>query len=208
MNFVNMVLTWASGLIYPGRVMDEANQLPDSGIGRRRTAAVEGSGENYHDRRAEIVAAAVSLFRERGFRRTSLADIAGAVRAERASLYYYFSSKEEILNAAVTPIVLRNTTIAEELCDSDEPAPRKLRRLVTGLLSSYAEHYPLLYLYLQENLSHVATNRQAWAAEMRSVNRRYAAAVEAIIRDGITEGTLRPLSDPRILANGLMGLVS
>lgn len=186
----------------------DAQQLPDSRIGRRRAAAAEGDGENYHDRRTEIVRAAVALFREKGFRRTSLAGIAEAVGTERASLYYYFSSKEEVLNEAVTPIVLRNTVIAEEIRDSAEAAPEKLRRLMVGLLRSYAENYPLLYMYLEENLSYVTENRQAWAAEMRAVNRRYVAAIEQIIQEGIAAGSLRPIGDPRILANGLMGLVS
>lgn len=186
----------------------DAQRLPDSRIGRRRAAAAEGDGENYHDRRTGIVRAAVALFRERGYRRTSLADIGEAVGAERASLYYYFSSKEEILKEAVTPIVLRNTAIAEEIRDSAEPAPAKLRRLVIGLLQSFADNYPLLYMYLEENLSHVGKNRQAWAAEMRAVNRRYVRAIEQIIEQGITAGSLRPLADPQILANGLMGLVS
>lgn len=187
---------------------EDARALSDSRIGRRRAAAVEGNRENYQDRRTEIVGAAVALFRDRGYRQTSLADIAEAVGTERATLYYYFGSKEEILNEAVTPIVLGNTAIAEQIRDSADSAPDKLRRLVTGLLSSYAEHYPLLYLYLEENLSHVAKSREAWASEMRAVNRRYLAAIEGMIGDGIAAGTLRPLADPRILANGLMGLVS
>jgi acetyl esterase len=186
----------------------DAQRPPASRIGRRRAAAAEGDGENYHDRRAEIVTAAVALFRERGYRRTSLAEIGEAVGAERASLYYYFSSKEEILNEAVTPIVLRNTAIAEEIRDSAEPAPRQLRRLMTGLMQSFADNYPLLYMYLEENLSAVTKSQQAWAAEMRAVNRRYVGAIEQIIQKGIAAGTLRPIADPQILANGLMGLIS
>ena len=180
----------------------------NSNIGRRRAAAAEARGEQYHDRRSEIVTAAVALFRERGYRHTSLADIAEAIGAERATLYYYFSSKEEILNEAVTPVVLRNTAIVEALRDSAEPAAQKLRSLIVGLLTSYAEHYPLLFLYLEENLSHVAESREAWAGEMRAVNRRYVAALQEIIRAGIADGTLRALADPEILANGLMGMVS
>jgi acetyl esterase len=189
-------------------VAQDAGKLSDSNIGRRRAAAAEGRRENYHDRRAEIVDAAVVLFRERGYRRTSLSDIAEAIGTERASLYYYFSSKEEILNEAVTPVVLRNTAVVEELRDSLEPVPQKLRALIVGLLTSYAEHFPLLFLYLEENLSHVAKSREGWAAEMQAVNRRYAAALEAIIQEGIADGSLRALADPRILANGLMGTVS
>jgi acetyl esterase len=179
-----------------------------SNIGRRRAAAAEGGRENYHGRRSEIVAAAVALFRERGYRHTSLSDVAEAIGTERASLYYYFSSKEEILNEAVTPVVLRNTAAVEALRDEPGPAPRKLRQVITGLLTSYAEHYPLLYLYLEENLSHVAKRREAWAAEMRAVNRRFEAALAGIVEQGVADGSLRALADPRIVANGLMGTVS
>lgn len=180
----------------------------DSGIGRRRAAAAEGTRASYHDKRGEIIAAAVGRFRERGYRRTSLAEIAAAVGTDRATLYYYFGSKEELLYEAVTPIVTRDTEAAEAIRDSADPAPVKLRRLVTNMMASYNEHYPLLYVYLQENLSHVEEGRRAWAAQMRAVNRRYEAAVEAIIREGIAAGSLRPLTEPRVLAYGVMGLVS
>lgn len=186
----------------------DTGKVVGSNIGRRRAAAVEGNRENYNDRRTEIVGAAVALFRERGYRRTSLSDIAEAIGSERASLYYYFSSKEEILNEAVTPVVLRNTAFVEELRDTPGPAPQKLRRLIVDLLTSYAEHYPLLFLYLEENLTHVAKGREDWASEMRAVNRRYEAALAEIVRQGVADGSLRPLADPRILANGLMGTVS
>lgn len=194
-------------------VTEESRESSDqtdsnSKIGRRRAAAAGGRGEHYHNRRSEIINAAVALFRERGYRRTTLNDVAEVIGAERASLYYYFSSKEELLNEAVTPVVLRNTVVAEELRDSPDPAPVKLRKLIVGLLVSYAEHYPLLFFYLEENLSHVAESQAGWAVEMRAVNRRYAGAVEAIIRDGIAEGTLHALADPQILANGVMGTVS
>jgi acetyl esterase len=190
------------------RVTERTEKSASSKIGRRRAAAVEGNREHYHDKRTEIVTSAVKLFRERGYKQTSLSDIAEDIGTERATLYYYFSSKEEILNEAVTPIVLRNTAVAEQLRQSDEPAPEKLRTLVRGLMASYAAHYPLLFLYLEEDLSRVGKAQQAWATEMRSVNRRYVGAIEAIIRDGIQAGTIRPLSDPAILANGVMGVVS
>ena len=179
-----------------------------SNIGRRRAAAAEGGRENYAGRRAEIASAAAALFRERGYRRTSLADIADAIGTERASLYYYFSSKEEILNEAVTPLVLANTAFIEELRDSPGPAPDRLRQLIVFLLTSYAEHYPLLFLYLEENLSHVAKRQEAWAADMREVNRRFEAALEDIVAQGVADGSLRGLAGPAVLANGLMGAVS
>lgn len=181
---------------------------PPSAISRRRAAAQGGRGAGYHQRRSEIIGAAATVFKAKGYRGTSLADVADAVAMDRATLYYYVGSKEELLDEVVTDVVLANLAAAEQIRDDDQPAPVKLERLVTGLMSSYAEHYPVLYVYLQEDLGQVTARRQPWAQQMRLVNRRYEAAIVAIVQEGIEEGTLRPLTDARVLAFGLMGMVS
>lgn len=180
----------------------------DSGIGRRRAAARDGMRRGYSLRRAEIVNAAADVFKSQGYQNTSLADIAEAVGTERASLYYYVSSKEELLDEVVTDVVRANLAVAESIRDRTGPAPDKLRELVTRLMSSYAEHYPFLYVYLQENLAHVADARRAWAEDMRKVNRRWEDAVTAIVQQGIDEGSMGPSPDARITAYGLIGMVS
>src|SRR6202012_1971689 len=110
-----------------------------SNIGRRRAAAAEGGRENYAGRRAEIASAAAALFRERGYRRTSLAGIADAIGTERASLYYYFSTKEEILNEAVTSLVLANTAFIEEPRGAPVPPPDRIGLLIGFRSPSYAD---------------------------------------------------------------------
>lgn len=181
---------------------------PVSAIGQRRANAKTAAKANYHDRRAEIVAAAAKLFKAKGYRGTTLADIAGAVGADRASLYYYIGSKEELLDEVVTDVVRANLARAEDIRDSDDDAPAKLRRLITELMVSYATHYPFLYVYLQENLAHVAKSREKWSRQMRAVNRKWEAAVEAIVAQGLDEGTLRPVTDARVMAYGVIGMVS
>lgn len=51
--------------------------------------------------RDHIVEAADRLFYERGYEQTSFSDIAGAVRLSRGNFYYYFKSKDEILDAVI-----------------------------------------------------------------------------------------------------------
>ena len=185
--------------------------LPDpdgSGIARRRAAARDGAGRGYHLRRDEIVRAAAEVFKQRGYQGTSLADVAEAAGTERASLYYYVSSKEELLDEVVTDVVRANLAVAEDIRDGPGSAPAKLRELVTGLMTSYAEHYPFLYVYLQEDLAHVPAARRAWAQEMRQVNRRWEAAVTQIVQQGIDEGTMRSTAPARETAFGVVGMVS
>ena len=180
----------------------------DSGIGRRRAAARDRKRAGYAVRRAEIIEAAAQVFKTRGFPGTSLADIAEAVGTERASLYYYVSSKEELLDEVVTDVVMVNVLVAEAIRDATGSAPDKLRELVTGLMTSYADNYPFLYVYLQENLAHVSEPRRQWAEGMRTVNRRWEDAVTSIVTQGIDEGSLHPITDPRVMAYGLIGMVS
>jgi AcrR family transcriptional regulator len=179
-----------------------------SGIGQRRAAAQEQGNAGYEGRREEILRASAALFRSGGYRGTSIGKIAAAVGTDRATIYYYFSSKEEVFDILVTDVVKANLAIAEEIRDSAAPAPDKLRRLVVGLMVSYAEHYPFLYVYLQENMAHVAPKRKAWAAEMRQINRQYDGSVTDMIRQGIDEGSIKALGEPWVLAYGLMGMVS
>ena len=87
-------------------------------------------------------------------------------------------------------------------------APEKLRTLITGLMISYGETYPFLYVYIQENLGTVSPDRSEWAREMRRHNRRYENAVVAIVQSGIDEGTLRTSTEAWVVAYGIIGMVA
>src|SRR2546428_7343971 len=53
------------------------------------------------DRRTRLVETATKLAYGRGFRETSLADIAEAARVPVGNVYYYFKTKEELAEAVV-----------------------------------------------------------------------------------------------------------
>lgn len=179
-----------------------------SSISMRRAAARDRSGQAYTRRRKEIIEAAATIFRQKGYQASTLADVSEAIGVDRASLYFYVGSKDEIFDEIVTDLVKANTVEVERIAASQEPAPEKLRTLVLQLMRSYSDNYPFLYVYLQQNLSHVSKGRQGWAAELRAVNRRYEAAVQDIVQQGVADGTLRPVLDARVVAFGLMGMVS
>ena len=187
---------------------DESSATTHSGIGLRRAQAQDQKNAGYEDRRTAIIEAAAARFRRQGYGATNLAQIAEDIGTDRASLYYYFSSKEELFDVLVTDVVKANLAIAEEIRDGSGTAPEKLHRFIVQLMTSYAEHYPFLYVYLQENMAHVVSKRQAWAEEMRAVNRRYEQAVTDLVQQGMDEGTIKQVGDPQVLAFGVMGMVS
>lgn len=64
----------------------------------RTTAQREATGR---DTKAEIHRAAIELFSTRGYEKTSLREIAEQVGITKASLYYHYSSKQDLLQAVV-----------------------------------------------------------------------------------------------------------
>jgi AcrR family transcriptional regulator len=179
-----------------------------SGMGRRRAAALAEGGAAYTERRAEIVAAAAQVFREKGFTATSLADIAESLGTDRATLYYYIGSKDELFHEIVRDAAEANASAAEAIRDSADTATGKLTRLVTSLMSSYATHYPYLFVYIQEDLSKVSGGRSSWSREMRAINKRYDDAAISIVKSGIEDGTLRTSTSARVITNGIIGMVN
>lgn len=179
-----------------------------SGIGRRRAAARDDGGAAYQERRTEIVGAAAQMFKRNGYRGTKLGDVAAALGLDRASLYYYIGSKEELFQQVVGGAVEANAAAAEEIRDGVGTAAEKLRRLITALMVSYGENYPFLYVYIQEHLGAFTPDTSPWAREMRGHNRRYENAVVTIVQAGVDEGSLRTGTQPWVVAFGIIGMAA
>ena len=179
-----------------------------SGIGRRRAAALAEGGAAYAERRAEIIATAARIFREKGFRGASLADVAESLGTDRASLYYYIGSKEELFHEIVRGAAEANAQQAEAIRDGTGTAVDKLGILITGLMASYSAHYPYLFVYIQEDLSKVGDRQSAWARQMTLINKRYEDAVIGIVERGFKEGSIRQVGSARVIAYGIIGMVN
>src|SRR5882757_39228 len=71
------------------------------------------------DTRARILDAALDVFSEYGFDGSSLQQIADRLDLTKAALYYYFRSKDELLEALVEPAI----TGLNEILDACSGAP-------------------------------------------------------------------------------------
>lgn len=178
-----------------------------SGIGKRRTAAREDSSVSHQARRKEIGDAAIRVFNRLGFQRASMTAVAAELNIDRASLYYYISSKEELFDEIVRTVVERNVALAQKIKASEMSPRRKLSDLIIALMSSYGEHYPLIYIYIRENLSHVSDKRSEWSSYMRDLNTQMSDAVIAIVEEGYANKTFRNVGSSKVVAYGVLGLV-
>ena len=176
-------------------------------IGQRRVAAEEESSESYKARRREIAKAAARVFNRVGLQRASLKAVADEMGVDRASLYYYFSSKEALFDQVVRTVVEKNLEIAKTICASSVSPARKLRDLMCMLMSSYGEHYPVFYIYIRENLGQADESRSDWSREMREMNHQTTEAVISIIEQGYADKSFRNVGSARVVAYGVLGVV-
>ena len=178
-----------------------------SGISRRRDAARSEGNPVYLQRRRELIDAAARVFKAKGLQGANLGDIAQEAGADRASLYYYVASKEELFHEVVRGAVEANLETARRIRAGTGTAPEKLRELIVALMQSYADHYPILYVFVQENLTHVPDEHAGWAYDMRRVNKAYEQIVVELVQAGYDEGTMRPGAPAWVVAYGIMGMV-
>lgn len=90
--------------------------------------------KNAEDRRNEILDVANELFNEKGYDNTSIVDILEKVGIAKGTLYYYFKSKEDIMNAIVERIILKMLAAANAIAeDSSLSVYEKILRAVMSL---------------------------------------------------------------------------
>jgi AcrR family transcriptional regulator len=84
-------------------------------------------------RPAEILAAALASFAERGFAASRLDDVAHRAGVTKGTLYLYFPNKAELFKAVVNQAVVPNLERGEALLDHvDQSAAGLLERLMRG----------------------------------------------------------------------------
>ncbi|MGA5818891.1 TetR/AcrR family transcriptional regulator [Kitasatospora sp. NPDC094028] len=82
-------------------------------------------------KRERLAAAAAEVFHRQGVERTTLGDIAAAADVPLGNVYYYFKTKDQLVEAALGAHRDRLAVITEELDRLPEPAER-LKALVDG----------------------------------------------------------------------------
>jgi TetR/AcrR family transcriptional regulator, cholesterol catabolism regulator len=183
--------------------------MAKSGIGKRRTAAVRDGGENYANRRREIIAAGGAVFRERGYEAATLRDVAERMGTDRASLYYYVASKNELFQLVTRTAVEEVVAAAEAARAQDSDPVTRLRSLVTTILHKYEVHYPYMFVYIQEDMARIDSDSidEVWARTMLELGQRFEVALLGIIDDGIAENVFK-IKHRHIALNYIVGAIN
>jgi AcrR family transcriptional regulator len=178
-----------------------------SGIAGRRKAALKDGGEGYRARRQEIVKMAATVFRDKGFEATTLNDIAEQLGTDRASLYYYVGSKEELLHEIVRQVLDENVAAAERALAQEGTPVEKIEVLIEHMILSFDRNYPHMFVYV-EDLARIARQESDWARDVIGKTRRFESIVVKILEDGRKDGSFRSDLPNHISAMALFGMIN
>jgi AcrR family transcriptional regulator len=141
--------------------------------------------DNYH----LIIDVAERLFGKVGFRKTTVADIAGEAHMSVANVYRFFPARSEIAVAVCKKLLSKIEAKAEKVAVSSGDSPAKRIR---NLISAVQETHHKQDMHNRNLLKLVeAATAENWAI-IDEHNRRMTAIIEQIIASGIAEGEFRP----------------
>jgi len=142
-----------------------------------------------------IVEVAERLFRQFGFQKTTVADIARELHMSPANVYRFFAAKSEINEAVSMDLLGKIEVKAEEIAASRSTATQRIHNLI-GFVEKTHHEQCMFDRNLHELIEAAVTEN--WPI-MRRHNERMVAILEQIIASGMASGEF-PLGDATLAA--------
>ena len=145
----------------------------------------EGTGGT---RRQELLAIAAKLFAERGFKNTTVRDIADAAGILSGSLYHHFDSKESIVDELLDSFQQELWREYDAIEASDRTPREKLDAVVRTSFDAIDRHHSEVAIF-QPDAAYLATfDRFAYLVER---NKRFRDLWTGLLTEGVASGELR-----------------
>lgn len=183
------------------------NAVGATGWGRPRQ---ETPSAEFMAKRARIVSAAAEVFRQKGYARGSLDDVAAVLGIRKPSLYHYVSSKQHLLqlvfHQALTE-ALQRMRLLERI---EDPAERLggLIRLQVETVSSDRDHFTVFFdQFSRQDHRAVESDGGDLSRQVHELEREYFSGFVSIVRAASEAGVI-PAVDPTYGAQAIIGMTS
>lgn len=154
-------------------------------------------------RRHEIVDIAIRIFSEKGFRQTSMREIAQAAEMGKSSLYDFFNTKEELVVFALEEEMADILEKAQAIACLDTPPDVRLKKIMETNLGFVKKNGNML-IWLNAETQFLEDEYQK---RLKAKHYAYQDMVKSVIEDGISQGRFRnvnALLAARLLINSLI----
>lgn len=175
--------------------MDSESAAPWRNVGLDRT-------EQHRLKRHAVLKAASRAFAARGYFQTSLADIAKEFNLNKATLYHYFKSKEEIL-FEIHAHAIASITDDEPMMDASAATGReRLEEFVDRYINMLIDDFGACLVLTDIKPLEKASYDQCVAGR-RGIDR----LLRSILQDGMKDGSLATV-DPKTTASFIFGALN
>jgi AcrR family transcriptional regulator len=140
------------------------------------------------ERRAELLELAATMFAERGFRATTVRDIADAAGILSGSLYHHFDSKESMVDEILTRFQEELFGRYEEIVARGTGPRETLEAVVVASFESIDRHHAEVAIYQNEAKYLAQFERFGYLRERNTQLRKLWAG---ILEDGVRAGVFR-----------------
>jgi len=139
-------------------------------------------------RRDELLAIAAGLFAERGFKNTTVRDIADAAGILSGSLYHHFDSKESMVDELLDTFQTELWTKYDAIEASDLTPKDKLVAVVRTSFEAIGEHRNEVAIFQTDALYLATFERFGYLIER---NRKFRTLWTGLLEEGVASGELR-----------------
>ena len=155
------------------------------------------------DRHRRILDAALQVFSRRGYRDTSVDEIAGASGTSKGGIYFHFPNKEAIFLALLDRTAARlRKKIESALAAHEDPVAKADAALLT-VLRTFAKHRALTRLFMVEALG---AGRE-FHRRMAEIRGEFAAVIQRQLDEAVRQEIIKPI-DTEVAARAWFGALN
>lgn len=155
-----------------------------------------------------IMEKACTLFAEKGYEHTPIAEIAEEAGVASGTIIYHFKNKENLLSVLVWKTL---NSMLRQVCDNTKSLQSGLEGVETFVASFFdfleTNKHESLLLLKNRTFQIEQTVNGTPAMDIKSIQKRYNDLLEDFIQSGMQDGSIRPQSDGHAAAMNIISML-
>ncbi len=157
-------------------------------------------------RTREILAAAREVMEQRGLEAMTMEEIAGAAGLAKGTLYLYFQSKDDLIEALISQVGENILLDLEAILEKPGTPAAKVQRVAALMLDYLTRERVLFPIYARDLLRKGQGTRKGFWRHLQEMEEKFVTLMTRQFAQGIEAGQFLP-ADPRLLTFLFRGMI-
>lgn len=156
-------------------------------------------------RRQQILIAARTVFARKGIDETRMDDIVTEAGLSKGALYWYFKSKDDIINTLFDDFFQVDMQELEEMVQSEASAEARIRIYTSTLVDAFlamSDLVPVMYEFYARGI-----RDEALRQSLQSYYTCYHSMIVELMQQGVQRGEFRPDTDVNAVTLGVISAI-